>query len=169
MNVGNCQMSRTHVASLVATGLCCLLLPACGSDDDEAAPVVPVVTAQQACAALSGKTIAGATLAAVAMPASGAVPTYCKVNGTIAPALNFEMRLPDAWNGKVYYGGGGGYNGSIPALSLPALTQGYASVASDSGHQGSGLSASFALTDTFAAQLFGSLSVPTVMSTALET
>ena len=172
MNVGNCKTSRTRVVSVVATGLCSLLLSACGSDDDEAAPpapVAPVVTAQQACAALSGKTIAGATLAAVAVPASGAVPTYCKVNGTIAPSLNFEMRLPDAWNGKLYYGGGGGYNGSIPGLSLPALTQGYASVASDSGHQGSGLSASFALTDTFAAQLFGSLSVPTVMSTALET
>jgi feruloyl esterase len=90
------------------------------------------------------------------------------VNGTIAPSLNFEMRLPSAWNGKLYYGGGGGYNGAIPPLDTGALTQGYAAVASDSGHQGSGLSASFALTDTFAAQLFGSLSVPTVMSTALE-
>lgn len=166
MNAGNRKTSGTHSASLAAMALCSLLLSACGSDDDEAAPVV---TAQQACAALSGKTIAGAALAAVAVPASGAVPTYCKVNGTIAPALNFEMRLPDAWNGKLYYGGGGGYNGAIPAVSVPALTQGYASVASDSGHQGSGLSASFALTDTFAAQLFGSLSVPTVMSTALET
>lgn len=169
MNVGNRKMSQTHFDSLIGTCLCSLLLSACGSDDDEAAPVAPVVTAQQACAALSGKTIAGATLATVTVPASGAVPTYCKVNGTIAPSLNFEMRLPDAWNGKLYYGGGGGYNGSIPGLSLPALTQGYASVASDSGHQGSAVSASFALTDTFAAQLFGSLSVPTVMSTALET
>ena len=108
MNVGNCKRSRTHLASLIGTGLCSLLLSACGSDDDEAAPVAPVVTAQQACAALSGKTIAGATLTAVAVPASAAVPTYCKVNGTIAPSLNFEMRLPDAWNGKLYYGGGGG-------------------------------------------------------------
>lgn len=166
MNAGNCKSRPTHSAPLVVSALCSLLLSACASGDDETAPVV---TAQQACTALSGKTIAGATLAAVAVPASGAVPTYCKVNGTIAPALNFEMRLPDAWNGKLYYGGGGGYDGSIPALSLPALTQGYAMVASDSGHQGSALSASFALTDTFAAQLFGSLSVPTVMSTALET
>lgn len=167
MRNANCKTSRPPLTSLVATGLCSLLLSGCGSgsDDDEASTVV---TSQQACAALSGKTIAGATLAAVAVPASGAVPTYCKVNGTIAPALNFEIRLPDAWNGKLYYGGGGGYNGSIPPLSVQALTQGYASVASDSGHQGSGLSADFALTDTVAAQLFGSLSVPTVMSTALE-
>lgn len=168
MRIENCNWNRSHVKSVVATGLCSLLLAGCGSgSDDDEAPAG--VTAQQACNALSGKTIAGATLAAVAVPASGALPTYCRVNGTIAPALNFEIRLPDAWNGKLHYGGGGGYNGSIPPLSVQALTQGYASVASDSGHQGSGLSAAFALTDTAAAQLFGSLSVPTVMSTALET
>lgn len=157
----------TNPTRLMATTLSMLLLSGC-SDSDDDAPATQSITAQQACTALAGKTIAGATLSAVAVAASGAVPTYCKVNGTIAPALNFEMRLPNAWNGKLYYGGGGGYNGAIPSLSLPALTQGYAAVASDSGHQGSGLSASFALTDTFAAQLFGSLSVPTVMSTALE-
>ena len=108
----------------------------------------------------------------VAVAASGAAPTYCKATGTIAPKLNFEVRLPQTWNGKLYYGGGGGYNGSIPGLTgtnLTALLQGYATVNSDSGHQGSGLSADFALNDPYAAQLFGSLSVPTVMSTALET
>ncbi len=78
------------------------------------------------------------------------------VNGTILPKLNFEMRLPQAWDSKLYCGGGGGggggYNGAIPGLNLNALTQGYAQVSSDSGHQGSGLSASFALNDPQAAQ-----------------
>lgn len=161
MNFNRKTLALTAVGALV-------LLPACGGDDDDDDNGPGDVTAQQACDALEGKTIAGAALSAVAVAASGAVPTYCKVNGTIAPSLNFEMRLPSAWNGKLYYGGGGGYNGSIPPLVLPALTKGYASVASDSGHQGSGLSADFALTDTFAANLFGNLSVPTVMSTALE-
>jgi feruloyl esterase len=168
MKAGNINARLACSVPLAAMASCTLLLSGCDSgDDDESARVV---TAQQACAALTGKTIAGATLSAVEVAASGPVPTYCKVNGTIAPALNFEMRLPDAWNGKLYYGGGGGYNGSIPPveLALPALLQGYASVASDSGHQGSVLSADFALNDTVAAQLFGSLSVPTVMSTALE-
>lgn len=141
-----------------------LLLSACGGSDDNPA----TVNAAQACAALSGKTMAGGTLTAVSVAASGAVPTYCKVNGTIAPSLNFEMRLPDAWNGKLHYGGGGGYNGAIPAVDPTVLTKGFATVSSDSGHQGSPLSAAFALTDTYAAQLFGSLSVPTVMSAALE-
>jgi pimeloyl-ACP methyl ester carboxylesterase len=127
------------------------------------------VTAQMACASLSRKTIGGTTLTTIVVKVTGSAPTYCKVNGTIAPSLNFEIRLPDAWNGKLYYGGGGGYDGLIPPLSVPALTQGYAEVASDSGHQDEGgMSAAFAFNDTFAAQLFGSLSVPTVMSTALK-
>ena len=148
--------SGTRWAALVASSL---LLTSCRDGS---------VTAQMACATLSGKPIGGAMLTTAVIPASGTVPMYCKVNGTLAPALNFELRLPDAWNGKLYYAGGGGYDGTMTELVVPALTQGYAEVVSDSGHQGDGMSAAFALTDTFAAQLFGSLSVPTVMSTALK-
>jgi pimeloyl-ACP methyl ester carboxylesterase len=133
------------------------------------ASAAPARTAQAACATLSGQTIGGARLTTAVVPPSKTAPTYCKVNGIIAPALNFEIRLPESWNGKLYYAGGGGYDGSIPEVVVPALTQGYAEVVSDSGHQADGMSAAFALTDTFAAQLFGSLSVPTVMSTALKT
>jgi hypothetical protein len=165
------KASRSFSASVGATvaAASLLSLSACGGSDDDTA-AKPAPNAAQACATLAGKTIGGATLAAAAVPASGAIPTYCKVNGTLAPKLNFEIRLPDAWNGKLHYAGGGGYNGAIPdvAQSLSALKQGYATASSDSGHQGSGVDASFALTDTYAAQLFGSLSVPTVMSTAIE-
>jgi hypothetical protein len=81
--------------------------------------------------------VSRAALAAAAIPASGAIPTYCKVNGTLAPKLNFEIRLPDAWNGKLHCAGGDGYNGAIPDVtqSLSALKQGYATASSDSGHQ----------------------------------
>lgn len=130
--------------------------------------MVAAVNAQMACATLAGQTIGGATLKTAVIASSAQAPTYCKVNGTIAPALNFEIRLPEAWNGKLYYAGGGGYDGVIPELVVPALTQGYAEVVSDSGHQGDGMSAAFVLNDTVAAQLFGSLSVPTVMATALK-
>jgi feruloyl esterase len=145
-------------------------LTACGGSDDDPPPARPLPNAAQACSTLSGKTMGGAALTAVSMAASGPVPSYCKVNGTLAPKLNVEIRLPDQWNGKLHYAGGGGYNGALPdlAFSLSALKQGYATVSSDSGHQGTGVDASFALTDTQAAQLFGSLSVPTVMSTAIE-
>ena len=153
--------------------LAVLAIAGCGGDDDDDVPATGgVATAAQACAALSGKTLAGATVSAAAtVAASGAAPSYCKVNATIAPQLNLEMRLPEQWNGKLYYGGGGGYNGAIPGLAggnLTALQQGYATVNSDSGHAGSGLSADFALNDTYAANLFGSLSVPTVTSSAKE-
>jgi hypothetical protein len=158
----NFQPKVTHVAALAAM-TASLLTSACGGATSH------VVTAKTACATLSGKTIGGATLTTAVIPANGPVPMYCKVNGTLAPALRFEIRLPDAWNGKLYYAGGGGYDGAITELVVPPLAQGYAGVVSDSGHQDDGMSAAFALTDTFAAQLFGSLSVPTVMSTALKT
>jgi feruloyl esterase len=151
--------------------LSALALAGCGGDDDD--PATPsVATAEQACSALSGKTLAAATVTAAAtVAASGPAPVYCRVAATIAPQLNLELRLPQQWNGKLYYGGGGGYNGAIPDLSgnnLTALQQGYATVNSDSGHSGNLLSAAFALNDTYAANLFGSLSIPTVTSSAKE-
>jgi Tannase and feruloyl esterase len=121
------------------------------------------------CAALAGRTIGSARiLTSATVPATSTLDAYCKVSGRIDPQLNFELRLPVRWNRKLHYGGGGGYNGSIPPVVAPALNAGYAQVSSDSGHQGSGLDASFALNDPVAAQLFGSLSVPTVMGAATE-
>ena len=175
---------KLHAVAVAAAGAA--MLAACGGGSDhrgavpvlfpvppaaqpETPPPAPAVTAQKACGELNGKTVAGAALTAAMQDAAAGAPVYCKVTGTIAPALNFQISLPEAWNGKLYYQGGGGYNGAITPPSVPALGLGYAVVASDSGHQGNVLSADFALTDTFAAQLFGSLSVPTVMSTATET
>jgi hypothetical protein len=122
-----------------------------------------------ACEQLAGLSIGGATIqSATIVAASTTLVEYCKVNGLIEPKLNFELRLPTAWNHKLHYGGGGGYNGSIPPVVAAALNAGYAQVGSDSGHQGDVLDASFALNDPLAAQLFGSLSVPTVMGATTE-
>lgn len=121
------------------------------------------------CAALTGSSLGGATItAATLVPASATLAAHCRVSGLIAPKLNFELRLPSHWNRKLHYGGGGGYNGSIPLVNAPALNAGYAQVSSDSGHQASALDASFALNDAQARELFGSLSVPTVMGAATE-
>lgn len=129
-------------------------------------------SATSACERLAGVTVGGVTVrTAVGVAAAADVPAHCRVAATIAPRLNFEVRLPAAWNGKLYYGGGGGYDGSIPSLTgslLSALQRGYATVASDSGHQGDGYDASFALNDPQAAELFGSTSVPTVMPVAKQ-
>ncbi|HRH85264.1 MAG TPA: tannase/feruloyl esterase family alpha/beta hydrolase [Rubrivivax sp.] len=147
-------------------------LTACGSDDDEPVPTVSAST----CAGLATQSIGGAAISATAMvpaaAASGAapaVPEYCKVTAQIAPKLNFEMRLPVSWNGKLHYGGGGGFNGSIPAADNSALNQGYVDVSSDSGHTGtSALDGSFALGDPVALRLFSRLSVPTVAAAAKQ-
>jgi hypothetical protein len=164
------SLSRFPSRSTCIT-LTALALAACGGDDDTTATAASV-DAAQACSALAGKTLAGANVTAAATVATTATaPLYCKVSATILPQLHLELRLPQQWNGKLYYEGGGGYNGSIPPLAggnLNALKLGYATVNSDSGHTDNGLSAAFALTDTLAANLFGSQSVPSVMSTAKE-
>lgn len=83
--------------------------------------------------------------------ATATVPAHCLVTGTInagrvgaetspgAPvsrytyAINWQARLPDAWNSKFHMPGGGGTNGSIPNTT-GRLRQGYAVAANDSGH-----------------------------------
>jgi Tannase and feruloyl esterase len=159
----------------------------CGGSGDDPPPTE---SAQQACSALAGKTAGGATVAAAAMvPASGVVPTYCKVNATIAPALNLEMRIPATWNGKLHYGGGGGFNGFIPALhdaaggggtdadnhglNLAALNSGYINIGSDSGHAGKipgaePVDASWVPNDPAAERLFADAALPAVMYSAVE-
>lgn len=171
----------TRMILIPAMASAMLLFAGCGSNHDDASPTsgassasntLRASTSQQVCDGLKGKTLAGASIiSATAVAANAPNPAYCKILAKIEPGLNFELRFPEKWNGKLYYGGGGGYNGSIPDLSglnLVALQQGYATVNSDSGHQGSPLDASFALNDPNAAQLFGSLSIPTVMSSAVD-
>src|SRR5207253_2435627 len=79
------------------------------------------------------------------------LPEYCRVDRRIspidpaAPNILFRVALPTAWNSKAVMFGGGGFNGSIPnvagnvpagpANQLTPLGRGYATFASDSGHQ----------------------------------
>jgi feruloyl esterase len=71
---------------------------------------------------------------------------HCKVAGVIGTETNFELLLPDDWNGKFVMGGGGGFVGSVrnTALMFGALQAGYATVGTDTGHQGHPLDASWA-------------------------
>jgi len=77
---------------------------------------------------------------------SAPVP-HCKVAGVIGPEIHFELLLPEKWSGKFVMGGGGGFVGSVInlALSYGALQSGYATVGTDTGHQGHPLDASWAL------------------------
>ena len=82
-------------------------------------------------------TIASASL----IPAGGALPEYCRVQGRIDTEIGFEVRLPTTWNQKFYFQGGAGFVGSIAGPG-PGLVRGYAEAATDTGHQGSPADAS---------------------------
>ena len=93
------------------------------------------------CAALTGLSVPATVItSATLVPAAGTLPEYCRVQGNVETTINFELRLPSAWNGKFYHQGGGGFVGSIPPAG-PGLSRGYAAVATDTGHQGMGVAA----------------------------
>jgi len=73
---------------------------------------------------------------------------HCKVAGVIGPEIRFELLLPEKWNGKFVFGGGGGFVGSVVNVAASlygALQSGYATVGTDTGHQAHSLDASWAL------------------------
>jgi hypothetical protein len=78
------------------------------------------------------------------------LPSFCRVAGTLRPTsdsdIRFEVWMPvSGWNGKFVGVGNGAWAGSITYASMTGpLSSGYAVAASDGGHQGSALDASFA-------------------------
>ena len=92
-------------------------------------------------------------VSAEALAASPELPGHCKVTGTIDDEIKFELLLPEAWNGKFLMGGGGGFVGSVQnevqsdfaTAGGTALDRGYATVGTDTGHEGSAIDASWAL------------------------
>src|SRR2546428_3223634 len=92
---------------------------------------------------------------AVAVPALATGPitvAHCRVAGVIGTEIKFALLLPDTWNRKFLMGGGGGFVGSVVNQALepqfvvnPIVNEGYATAATDTGHQGSAIEASWAL------------------------
>ena len=152
------------------------------------------------CGALTDLTVPGSTIAiekAEAVPAARAgtvqvrppdpetvrvaLPPHCRAQGVIDRrvgaegkpyAIGFAIALPDRWNGRFLFQGGGGLNGSIrPPLGpqasgdVPALARGFAVVSTDSGHQGAVFDASF-MRDQEAALNFAQASVGKVTAAA---
>ncbi len=103
----------------------------------------------------SGAAVTSAKTVAASGTGAAAIGEYCQVNGDIdpvdasAPKIKFQVALPSDWNRKALMFGGGGYDGTIPATTgnVPAgpvnqptpLGRGYATFASDSGHQAGAL------------------------------
>jgi hypothetical protein len=80
----------------------------------------------------------------------GTLPAFCRIAGTIKPTpdsdIRFEVWMPaTGWNGKFVGVGNGVWAGAISYFEMVApLTRGYATAATDDGHQGNALDASFA-------------------------
>lgn len=129
------------------------------------------------CASLKDFSI---TPSAIALPTSGALVqsaepvaadadknvngAFCKVTGVIKNAtastavFEFEVNLPNAWNGRAVQFGGGGYDGSLvtgltvysnqPRTADTPLKQGYVTLGSNGGHKGgAGFDGRFGLDD----------------------
>jgi feruloyl esterase len=120
-------------------------------------------------------------LAPGAPPLTLQLPEHCRVDGVIgahtgrdgkAYGIHFALAMPEKWNGKLLYQGGGGLNGTVQpplgttaAADSPALARGFAVVSSDSGHQGAVFDGSF-FADQQAALDFLYQSIGKVMAVA---
>lgn len=166
---------------LAGSAIVVFSLAACLGDDDEvtAEPPPPVNKrlVEADCTAIAGRAyindpvFASARWVAdgvekAAPTASGTLPAHCVVQATVAPrtgtdgvayGIQFELRLPATWNGRFFFQGGSGTDGTLPPAvgiinsadggNRVALSQGYAVVTTDGGHQNATLptSAAFGL------------------------
>jgi len=122
------------------------LVGACGYDKDVPASQEDLSVTQMNMACSLGSLpelpdvrITSATPEAVPVP-------HCKVTGVIGTETNFELLLPDNWNGKFAMGGGAGFVGQVinSALAYGALQSGYATAGTDTGHAGHPVAANWA-------------------------
>ncbi len=82
----------------------------------------------------------GQASAAELMQANGVDPEYCRVTGTIPPAIRWLVYLPNGWNGRLYMHGNGGDAGEaldfppFHALRMNAVRRGFAAAFTNTGH-----------------------------------
>jgi hypothetical protein len=111
--------------------------------------VLPAAAAT--CDSLATLNVPHATIStATPVAAAGETPAYCRVTGVLKPSadsdIRFEVWMPEKWNGKFQGLGNGGFAGAISAQSLTSVVRrGYATAATDTGHQAGGTDASWAL------------------------
>ncbi len=151
----------------IAAGLACLAMVAAADSDrhrhgrlpqlSPAKPGTLVGTCESLAARLAGlantviaaaTTVPAGTLAVAGQP----IAEHCRVTGrkfergcpvdSKTYSIQFEMRLPVAWNGRFFHQGNGGIDGSVVTANgtfgggprTSALLQGFAVLSSDAGH-----------------------------------
>lgn len=107
-------------------------------------------------------TNAAPVAAGVAAAVHGA---HCVVEGAVGREIRFRLLLPDKWNRKLMMGGGG-FVGGVDNQALASINAGYATVGTDTGHQGAVTGASWALNDIERQLNFGHVGVHRVAETA---
>lgn len=147
---------------LATLTLLALALAACGGGGGESS------AAANPCTSLAGQTVAGATISrATTVAANGGIGEYCRVEGSVRPGFLFEVHLPTQWNDKLVQNGGGGWDGLLQLVPQASISS-YVRVASNGGHVGDPLDASWALNNTQAKNDFGYLSAHTTLGIAKE-
>lgn len=112
-------------------------------------PGVPMVITK---AAMIPASSAPGTSTAETTATSATLPSRCQADGMINEhtgadgktyGIGFSLALPDNWNNRFLFQGGGGYNGSVrPPVGAaaaggdPGLARGFAVVSTDTGHKG---------------------------------
>jgi len=159
-------MNRKLLSGAVGAATLLTLVAACGGNDDDTLPQLSAATGATlaSCTDLATRiSFANTTITAATAIAAGtltvagtAVPAHCQITGKMnartsavdgnAYAIGFEMRLPNAWNGRFFYQANGGIDGSVVtatggvnggAALTSALSMGFAVISSDAGHLGS--------------------------------
>ena len=119
-------------------------------------PAIAATCERLATLALTGATINTAqTVSGSFTPPAGQpvnnLPPFCRVAGVLKPSsdsdIKFEVWMPSAgWNGKFQGIGNGGFAGAIGFAQLGnAVAHGYATAATDTGHEAGGTDARWAL------------------------
>lgn len=146
-----------------AAAVAALALAGCGGGDGPG--VMTAAQAQAFCSDLPARHGLAASTLTTQYHAEGSrragntttgalLPGHCVVTGAMNPrtgedgksyAIGFQLSLPDNWNGRYLYIGGGGNDGTLRDTSAtvngvatvsPPLVQGFAVVSTDAGHQG---------------------------------
>lgn len=153
---------RSPATPLAASAVLATLLAACGGSGDDLPRLTPATGAtlpsctdlgQRIAYADTSITAANAIAAGTLGVAGSAVPAHCQVLGRMnarvgavdgnSYAIGFELRLPNAWNGRFFYQANGGTDGAVVTATggvnggfgpTNALAQGFAVISSDAGH-----------------------------------
>lgn len=132
---------RAELLAVVAAAILALgMAPAAAQDDLDACAALNALSLPD----LESLTAAHVPAGPLDVPATGpapantaSLPTFCRVRGVVAPAIGFEVWLPEPedWNGRFEAVGGGGFAGVISyGAMVPALQAGYVTASTDTGH-----------------------------------